>query len=59
MKESAGDDIISAVRTVYRGQIFLCKEISERVVHDYILSRDRTEEQGPLEVRHSARPDVR
>jgi DNA-binding NarL/FixJ family response regulator len=48
LKESAGDDVINAVRTVNRGQIFLCKEISESVVRDYVLSRDIAEEQGPL-----------
>lgn len=48
LKESAGDDIINAVRTVFREQIFLCKEISETVVQDYVLSRDRSDEQGPL-----------
>jgi DNA-binding NarL/FixJ family response regulator len=48
LKESAGEDIINAVRAVHHGQIFLCKEISESVVRDYILSRDMTEEQSPL-----------
>jgi DNA-binding NarL/FixJ family response regulator len=48
LKESAGEDIINAVRAVHRGQIFLCKEISENVVRDYVLSRDKTEEQSPL-----------
>jgi DNA-binding NarL/FixJ family response regulator len=48
LKESAGDDLISAVRAVHRGQVFLCKEISESVVHDYVSSRDMAEERGPL-----------
>jgi DNA-binding NarL/FixJ family response regulator len=49
LKESAGDDVISAVRAVYRGQVFLCKEISESVMHDYIQSGDLAKEHGPLE----------
>jgi DNA-binding NarL/FixJ family response regulator len=49
LKESAGDDVISAVRTVAQGQVFLCKEISESVLHDYIQSRDIAERHGPLE----------
>lgn len=48
LKESAGDDLINAVRTVHRGQIFLCQEISESVVRDYIQNRDILETQGPL-----------
>jgi DNA-binding NarL/FixJ family response regulator len=48
LKESAGDDVISAVRAVHRGQIFLCKEISESVVRDYILNRDLADAHGPL-----------
>jgi DNA-binding NarL/FixJ family response regulator len=49
LKESAGEDVIAAVRAVYRGQVFLCKEISESVVHDYVQSRGLAEEHGPLE----------
>jgi DNA-binding NarL/FixJ family response regulator len=48
LKECAGDDVIAAVRTVHRGQIFLCKEISESVVRDYIQNRDMAEVHGPL-----------
>jgi len=48
LKECAGDDVIAAVRAVHRGQIFLCKEISESVVHDYIQNRDMAEARGPL-----------
>jgi DNA-binding NarL/FixJ family response regulator len=36
LKESAGDDVIRAVRTVHNGRIFLCDEISELVVSEYI-----------------------
>jgi DNA-binding NarL/FixJ family response regulator len=48
LKECAGDDVITAIHTVYRGQIFLCKEISETVVRDYIQNRDMAEALGPL-----------
>ena len=48
LKECAGDDVIAAVRAVHRGQIFLCKEISESVVRDYIQNRDMAEARGPL-----------
>jgi DNA-binding NarL/FixJ family response regulator len=48
LKESAGDDAIAAVRSVHSGQIFLCKEISETVVRDYVQKRDLAEALGPL-----------
>jgi DNA-binding NarL/FixJ family response regulator len=48
LKESAGDDVITAVRAVHDGRIFLCKEISETVVKDYVRNHDIAEDHGPL-----------
>ncbi len=48
LKESAGEDLIKAVRTVHCGQIFLCSEISENIVGDYVRHRKMAETQGPL-----------
>lgn len=48
LKESASDDLIKAVRTVNSGRIFLCDEISEVVVGDYIIKGDRVEPDEPL-----------
>lgn len=48
LKESAGDDLIKAVRAVHNGKIFLCNEISESVVGDYIRSHDLRETDDPL-----------
>ncbi|MBA4391993.1 MAG: DNA-binding response regulator [Desulfobacca sp.] len=48
LKESAGEDLIKAVRAVHSGQIFLCSEISETVASDYVRHREITESQGPL-----------
>jgi len=39
LKESAGDDMIKAIRTVFNGKIFLCGEISEIVVGQYLLDK--------------------
>jgi len=36
LKESAGEDVTKAIRTVHGGKIFLCNEISEVVVSQYI-----------------------
>ncbi len=48
LKESAGDDVIKAVRMVHAGRIFLCNEISEVVVGDYIQKREAREIDDPL-----------
>jgi DNA-binding NarL/FixJ family response regulator len=54
LKESAGDDVIKAVRMVHSGKVFLCSEISEVVVGDYIQKREAGEVEDPL-VRLSSR----
>jgi DNA-binding NarL/FixJ family response regulator len=48
LKESAGDDIIKAIRTVHSGKTFLCDEITEMVVGDYIEKREGTVSDDPL-----------
>lgn len=48
LKESAGDNLIKAVRMVYGGKIFLCEEISEVVVGDYVRKRETAEVVEPL-----------
>jgi DNA-binding NarL/FixJ family response regulator len=48
LKESAGEDMIKAVRTVYNGQIFLCGEISEIVVGQYLLDQAEVVVDDPL-----------
>jgi DNA-binding NarL/FixJ family response regulator len=48
LKESAGEDMIKAVRTVYNGNIFLCGEISEIVVGQYLVDQVQPEVDDPL-----------
>jgi DNA-binding NarL/FixJ family response regulator len=48
LKESGGEDVIKAIRTVHEGSIFLCNEISEAVMGDYIKSRDVGPADDPL-----------
>jgi DNA-binding NarL/FixJ family response regulator len=54
LKESAGEDVIKAIRTVHGGKIFLCNEISEVVVSQYIKDNKIGEIDDPL-ARLSAR----
>ena len=48
LKESAGDNLIKAVRMVNGGKIFLCEEISEVVVGDYVRKHETAEVAEPL-----------
>ncbi len=48
LKESAGDDVITAVRAVHDGRVFLCKEISETVIQNYVRNYEIAEDYGPL-----------
>lgn len=48
LKESAGDDVIKAIQTVHSGKIFMCSEISEVVVSQYIKDNRTGELDDPL-----------
>jgi DNA-binding NarL/FixJ family response regulator len=54
LKESAGEDVTKAIRTVHNGKIFLCNEISEVVVGQYIKDNKLSDVDDPL-ARLSAR----
>ena len=45
-KESAGNEVVDAVRTVYAGRRYLSQKITESVVDDYVRKRS---EESPLE----------
>lgn len=49
LKESAGVEVINAVRDVHAGQRYLSRKISDRVVDEYIRQRKVAEESSPLE----------
>lgn len=48
LKESAGDELVTAVRRVAVGQRYLSQEISEVMMADYVRQREVAEAQGPL-----------
>ena len=47
-KESEGKELISAIRTVYRGGRHLSSELSEKLIDDYIFQYGRTGVSDPL-----------
>jgi len=48
LKESAGVEVVNAVRAVHAGQRYLHQKISDRVVDDYIMQRKAVEVKSPL-----------
>jgi len=48
LKESAGIEVVNAVRAVHAGQRYLSQKISDRVVDDYITQRKAVEAKSPL-----------
>lgn len=48
-KETAGVEVADAIRAVSRGERYLCKDVTERVVEDYIQKREGGETQDPLQ----------
>ena len=54
VKETAGEEVLDAIRTVEAGGRYLSREISSKVIEDYILQRESVAEASPLD-RLSAR----
>jgi len=50
LKESAGAEVVDAVREVSAGRVYLSQKISEKVVEDYIRQRKEATAQSPLEL---------
>lgn len=48
LKESAGAEVVQAVRTVYEGQRYFSQKISDRLVDDYLLQRSTVQLESPL-----------
>jgi DNA-binding NarL/FixJ family response regulator len=48
LKESAGAEVVQAVRAVQTGQRYFSQKISDRLVDDYLLQRSATPVESPL-----------
>ena len=49
IKESAGKEVITAVRTVHSGRRYLSRKIEEKVIENYIDYRKTAPDRSPLE----------
>ena len=48
LKESAGDDVIKAIQMVNNGRMFLCEQVSQLMVQDYVKTREIKDLEDPL-----------
>jgi DNA-binding NarL/FixJ family response regulator len=58
LKESAGVEVIEAVRTVHSGMRYLSQKISDKVIADYVRQSETAIEQGPLAALSSREREV-
>lgn len=49
LKETAGVEVVDAVRTVHAGRRYLSEKISEKMIDDYLRLREDVEARSPLE----------
>jgi DNA-binding NarL/FixJ family response regulator len=49
LKESAGIEVVNAVRTVYSGHHYLSQKLSDRLIDDYLHQQESSNKPGPLE----------
>jgi DNA-binding NarL/FixJ family response regulator len=49
IKESAGRELIDAVRTVHAGHRYLSRKLSDQLIDDYVERREATQEETPLD----------
>ena len=49
LKESAGKEVMTAVRAVSSGRRYLSDRIEEMVIEDYVLQRDAAPQKSPLD----------
>lgn len=48
LKDSAGSEVINAVKIIYAGKRYLSDKVSETVISDYLAHRNVHDEDGPL-----------
>lgn len=48
LKESAGIEVVNAVRAVHAGRRYLSQKISDRLIDDYVVQRHAAETESPL-----------
>ncbi len=49
LKESAGQEVVDAVRAVHAGHRYLCQKIAGDMIDDYVRQRQATTDRSPLQ----------
>ncbi len=50
LKESAGREVMEAIRAVYAGEFYFSPQITDTLISDYLQSRGQTHTKSPLEI---------
>ena len=58
LKESAGKEVVTAVRSVHAGRRYLSQRIEEKVIEDYILQHQIASPQSPIEKLSSREKEI-
>lgn len=58
VKDSAGKELVRAVRSVHAGHRYLSRKISDKVLEDYVERRERTEKESPVDVLSKREQDI-
>jgi len=49
LKEAAGEEIVKAVRVVHGGRRYLCQQVAEIAIDNYVRRRQASQDRSPLE----------
>ena len=58
LKESAGSEVIEAVRAVFNGRRYLSRKVDDILIDSYIFEREQSNLKGPLELLSSREREV-
>lgn len=58
LKETAGVEVVDAVRVVSAGRRYLSEKISEKVINEYVYQREKVGARSPLELLSSREREV-
>ena len=58
LKESAGNEVVEAVRAAYSGRRYLSHKVDDILIDSYIFEREKNDSKGPLEILSSREREV-
>ena len=58
LKESAGSEVIEAVRAAFSGRRYLSHKVDDILIDSYIFEREKNDSKGPLEILSSREREV-